>query len=298
MKHAYLIIAHNNIENLCALISQIDNFNNDIYIFIDKKWKNFTFEMVRKIVNKSNVFFTKRFKIYWGGYSLIKAEIALFEAAYNNENNYSYYHLLSGADLCLKSQKQIHDFFDGNGGNFLTFCGNDWNNIAIDRIKYYHLNNLKNNLICKIDKFSVKVQKCLKINRLKKINMKILGGSQWTSLNNDAVKYILDNKDVIKKMFNHCNCGDELYKQTLLYNSFLKDTIYLIKINDINDDKDPDMWNANMRYIDWIRGKPYVFNNEDYNTLINSKYMFARKFDYKKDKEIINNIVNYTNKLD
>lgn len=297
MKHAYLIIAHNNIENLCALISQIDNLYNDIYLYIDKKWIDIDLKAIKNNVKNSNIYFTNRYKTYWGGYSQIKAELTLFEAAYN-KNLYSYYHLLSGVDLCLKSQKQIHDFFDGNGGNFLTFCGNDWNNIATDRIKYYHLNNLKNNLICKLDKCFVKVQRILKINRLKKVDMKIVGGSNWASLNNDAVKYILDNKDVIKKMFNHCNCGDELYKQTLLYNSFLKDTIYLIKINDVNDDNDPDMWNANMRYIDWIRGKPYVFNNEDYNTLINSKYMFARKFDYKKDKEIINNIVNYTNKLD
>ena len=36
-KHAYLIIAHNNFEQLKNLIHALDDTRNDIYVHIDKK---------------------------------------------------------------------------------------------------------------------------------------------------------------------------------------------------------------------------------------------------------------------
>jgi hypothetical protein len=41
------------------------------------------------------------------------------------------------------------------------------------------------------------------------------------------------------------------------------------------------------RLIDWKRGTPYVFKKEDYNMIMNSNTMFARKFSTIVDKEII-----------
>lgn len=57
----------------------------------------------------------KRVDIRWGHVSLIKAEISLFESASAN-GPYGYYHLLSGADLPIKSQDYIFDFFEKNAG--------------------------------------------------------------------------------------------------------------------------------------------------------------------------------------
>ena len=62
------------------------------------------------------------------------------------------------------------------------------------------------------------------------------------------------------------------YKDRLFYNKF--------------DDNPKSI----MRYIDWKRGKPYIFRNDDYNELINSEMLFARKFDASVDIDIINAI--------
>lgn len=45
-----------------------------------------------------------------------------------------------------------------------------------------------------------------------------------------------------------------------------------------------------MRLTDWNRGNPYVFRNEDYEELVQSKYIFARKFDEKIDEKIIDRL--------
>jgi hypothetical protein len=47
---------------------------------------------------------------------------------------------------------------------------------------------------------------------------------------------------------------------------------------------------ADTRYIDWERGSnnnPYVFRENDFEELMNAKALFARKFDLKIDKNII-----------
>ena len=113
-KHAYLIMAHDNFYILEKLIQLIDYDLNDIYIHIDKKAKNFNFNYFRNLVNKSNIYFVKRFNVRWGGYSIVEAELELLNKAIKGE--YEYYHIISGVDLPLKSQEYIHKFFNANRG--------------------------------------------------------------------------------------------------------------------------------------------------------------------------------------
>lgn len=54
----------------------------------------------------------------------------------------------------------------------------------------------------------------------------------------------------------------------------------------------PNTEEAAMRFVDWKRGGPYVFRNSDYEELLNSKMIFARKFDCECDAEIVKRISN------
>ena len=49
------------------------------------------------------------------------------------------------------------------------------------------------------------------------------------------------------------------------------------------------------RKIDWQRGRPYTWEKKDYQELINSEELFARKFDESIDKEIIDLIYEHIN---
>ena len=77
--------------------------------------------------------------------------------------------------------------------------------------------------------------------------------------------------------------ADESFLQTLVYNSSFRNKLYKRGIE--NDD-----YMACLRYIDWSRGNPYIWRIEDYDQLINSNYLFARKFDEKESKELIEKI--------
>ena len=66
MKHAYLIIAHDEPYILEKVLKLIDDERNDIYLHIDKKWKDFNFKYFKSVVRESHLFFTKRLDVRWG----------------------------------------------------------------------------------------------------------------------------------------------------------------------------------------------------------------------------------------
>ena len=52
---------------------------------------------------------------------------------------------------------------------------------------------------------------------------------------------------------------------------------------------------GHMRYIDRIRNEgasPHTITMDDYDTLMNCPFLFARKFDLNKDREVIDKIYN------
>ncbi len=288
-KQAYLIMAHNDFTVLEKELKLLDNENNDIYLHIDKKVKNFDFDYFKNLIKKSNLYFTKRLDVRWGSFKQIECEYLLFKTA--SVNNYSYYHLLSGIDMPLKSQIEIYKFFKENKGKEFV-CFDNHKNIsisALERVKYYHfftsLARSKNKLLRKFfQKFhfhSLKIQKKLKVNRLKKVNYEFRKGANWVSVTNEFVKYLLSKEKEVKKIFKYSYCTDELFVQTIIYNSKFYQNVYSKK----NDD-----YLGIKRFIDWQRGEPYTFTIEDYDLLMNSNCFWARKFSSQKDKEIIDKI--------
>lgn len=118
-RHAYLIICHNNFKILQMLLSAIDDDRNDIYIHVDKKTVDVPFEDIRSTVCHSPLTFIERTFVNWGGYSQINVELALLSEA--TKTPHAYYHLISGVDFPLKSQADIHQFFDDNARERVYF---------------------------------------------------------------------------------------------------------------------------------------------------------------------------------
>lgn len=270
-KHAYLILAHNNFEILKILVKLLDDERNDIYIHVDKKSVNFNENDIKKSIKYSEVFFIERMNVTWGGYSLIQCEINLLKEA--STNNYQYYHFLSGVDLPLKNQDCIHEFFDKHYGKlFVHFCPKEYNENVKFRYSIYHpfqdIVGRDRGILSYVEKLLVYIQKKVKFIDRTMENIEYVGGSNWCSLTNEFVKYILKNEKLIKKLFKYTTCCDELYIQTLVKNSKFYNAVY----------EKEDSYLACMRYIDWKRGNPYVFDINDWEELYNSEFVFARKF--------------------
>ena len=292
--HAYLIMAHNNWNQLKVLLELLDDSRNDIFIHIDKLAGDFPEESLRAAVKYSNLVFISRKNIYWADFSQTDVELDLLEAASRN-SHYHYYHLLSGGCLPLKTQDYIHRFFENENREFVATVrsGGEYSR---KYIAYYHwlLHNSfyrKCKALKMLDRLLMYAQKLIGIDRLRGTGIVAATGWTWFSITDDFCRHLVNNRQLIKKLFIHTVASDEHIMGTIAVNSEFVDRIY-----DINDEYKNDYCEGCMRYIDWERGKPYVWGTEnteqDYKLLKNSKYLFARKFDERVNPEIIQRIYN------
>lgn len=82
MKHAFLIIAHNEYPILEVLLSMLDDERNDIYLHIDKRAVGLYQKIKGFKIKKAGFYLIeKNMKVYWGDISLVKVEYLLFETA-------------------------------------------------------------------------------------------------------------------------------------------------------------------------------------------------------------------------
>lgn len=312
MKQAYLIMAHNKIEQLKFLLSLLDYEKHDIFVLFDKKatitekQKN---ELIQ-IVSKSSAFFTREIPIYWGDYSQIEAELELFETAAKQEQ-YSMYHLLSGVDLPLDTAENIYNFFDSRKEyNFLTMVSDELfiRNKVYERVAFKtmlpHLtvrtvnNNFLRSVLKIYRKFEVELQRIFKVDYFKKFNLELKYASNWCSLNKEAVDILLEEKRLIATIFKNTKVNDELFIPTILQKHQLLNTVYSIEPT---NDKPTD-FQGNLRYINWWDGSPYTWtdSSDDIDQLKRGKalgHKFSRKFDLESNpnlKEEILTIINGT----
>lgn len=294
-KHAYLIMAHNNFSLLQKELQLLDDKRNDIYVHVDKKAKNVDEKKITNQIRYSNVFFIPRMNVKWGGYSVAKCTIELLKAA-TAKQAYRYYHLLSGADLPLKTQDEIHNFFD-NGGD-LEYVSFDRPVVRPEQVKrvrrYYWFQDIygRNHkkfpqiLLYLIDRISLKIQDLCMVDRFKKQSVTLQKGPEWFSITDEMARIVVGKEQWIQRQFSHTRCCDEVFLHTVLYNSKRKTHIYQ---NGLQGEKT----NACLRLIDWGRGKPYVWRNENFQELVQSPYLFARKFDPNVDSKVIDRLVEY-----
>ncbi len=113
--------------------------------------------------------------------------------------------------------------------------------------------------------------------------MKLYKGCEWVSITSEFAKFLVENEDFILKKFRYVPCADEIYKQTLITASAYKDTVYSTALD----------FAGMTRKIDWKRGGPYTWHSNDFDELVTSDALFARKFSTETDKDIIDRISEY-----
>lgn len=274
-RHAYLIIAHNNWNQLQTLLSLLDDDRNDIYLHIDKKAASFSPDLVH--TERSRLVFIPRLSVSWGGESLIRCELELLKAALPGQ--YRYYHLISGMDLPLKSQDVIHQFFrEQDGTEFLEFDeAANQSQLFFDRVRYYYPlqeraggsgKYLRRPLMA-LGRVLVGLQKLVHIRRPDIVP--VYKGAQWFSITHGLASYVVSREKLIKKQFFCGWCADEFFLQSIAMASPYRGNVV----------------NNYLRAIDWQRGDPYTYRKEDVPALLTSPHFWGRKFNEKADPEAI-----------
>lgn len=288
-RHAYLIMAHKNPEQVNILLSLLNDGRNDIFLHIDKKAMD-TFspwlEEFKASLSHSRLTIVASIACHWGGYSQIQCELNLLKAALEDNGGrvYKFIHLLSGQDLPLKTQDEIHAFFAAHEGQeFIDFYSPHFPDALRSRLCYYHLfesRDVRHNLEAqKLYEAHLQKQVAEGVDRLRHSKVIFYKGANWFSISGTFAQYLVDQEAMIRKQFRFTSCADEIFLQTIFMVSPFKDSLYYKGFDD-------NMISI-VRNIDWNRGNPYVWKYSDLDDLFISPHCFARKFDMVKDREVV-----------
>lgn len=261
-RHAYLIMAHNNFATLQNLIHALDDSRNDIYVHIDAKSPAIpvlvSAHSYLKIIDK-------RIDVQWAHISQVKAEYALLEEAVAR-CSYAYYHIISGTHFPLRSQKEIHGYYDSLCGRsvVMSLFYTDVDLMHKLGKRHFYLANavngsgmwhLANNLLWRL---MLRFQKESKARKERLFKGKF---SQWVSLSANDIKSVMDMCDEVLDKFRYAFCSDEHFIPYIFAKSGIKPVD-----------------NPKLLYMDFPGASPRNLTVADYDALMHSNAIFARKF--------------------
>lgn len=284
LNHAFLITAHAFPDQLKEILSALSAPNHYFFINIDKKSKwgqNF----IESAKNSHNLFLegNERIDVSHGGFSQIAATLCLLNKAYSKVcvggGRIDYFHLISGQDFPIWSNRKFDSFFKQNEGKSYMLYDSEENhqkwivNKYPFRIRPYWFIDLPhgNNPIVKFIKNRLNsVSKHLWIRRM---IPGVRAGWNWFSWHRTVAEFIIRQEKenpFFFKRFHYTFCADEVIFHTLLY-PHVKE----LNIETTNC----------LRYVNWQKkdikraniNSPLQLNEEEYEDIINSGALFCRK---------------------
>ncbi len=278
-QHAILITAYKSAEQVADLIRAFpEGFH--FYIHFDRKSKE-SLESIRKL-GGSRVHLFNSYHVNYAGLNHLKAILFLCEEALKNKDN-AYFHLITAEDYPVKNAEGFEDAMN-SGKNYMECfsvpCDFWSGNGGLDRLSYYRPYDLFNSKK-RIGSYALiglfKLQKALRVKRpISRKHLPLNGGSTYWSLQRETVQGVINysrTQPAFLKRLKHTFCPEEFYFQTVILRLQNSDTI-------VND---------NLRYTDWTSGRggyPAFLDETDFETVLASNKLFARKLDFKKSEAL------------
>lgn len=282
MKKAYLILAHKNLAQLVRLLDRLDDGNSSFFVHIDLKVPLNEIENI--LSERTNVTLVKRISTEWGGFSLAEATLNAMRAVRNSRIEFNAISLLSGQDYPIKNNPEIDSVLSTS--RYSIFLDHlplpdyeRWPAGGTYRYQKYFFG------LSAVALFFSKACNLLStlfpvFARRLPFYLRPYCGSQWWTIDMYALNYILDYIDRNPEYYNfhkYTFAPDELFFHIILLNA--RDERITGKIV-----------NNNLRYIRWERADhphPEILTKDDLPDIRTSKALFARKFDHRKDDEIL-----------
>jgi len=276
----YCILAHKEPEQICRLINRLQTPNDRIHVHFDTSIGKERFADWERLIERNckdgNFKVVSEFQCKWGSFGIIDAMLSAMKRY--EKVDYDYFINLSGECYPLRAPKIIKKELDDRKCAFIEVFKMPllgWRpDGGMERLqkRWYILKTMK-----------YPHAEFYSIPRLRKElpnKLTPYGGSAWFCLPKAVVSYIisfLEKNSSLRNYFRRVLIPDEIMFQTILMNSPFKSSTD----------------NDNKRYIDWNGGgsrHPRILRITDFEKMKNSGKLFARKFDYNVDREILDRI--------
>ena len=272
MRLAYLIIAHQQPEQLAQMLYCIQHPDNVYLVMLDSKGLTGSEPALQAVVRRHpNVFIAPARDMRWASWSLMQARLDGIRELLARPEPWEVLINLSGQDFPLKSQEEIRAFFAANEGrNFLDIVEPEkvWNDpyARIQRIRLEppFMKSGWNVPKLRIDRWSRHLGQA-----------RYVGGRPYMALTRSFCQQLIESSHLPRwvKTLRHGYRPVEVLPHSFIMNSPHADTVE----------------NRLLHEEDWSAGgsHPKVFTLADRERLERSDKLFARKFDSRQDNEIL-----------
>lgn len=261
MKHCLLITIYKNVA-VCNHLLETMPEGWGAFVHIDAKCS-----INPEDINPRAVAF-KRYRVYWGAVEHLKAFLLLMKAACQSAADYDYYHLISGEDYWAMNPSRFDDCLK-EGLSYMEvhpLPRPGWHNGGYDILKYRTLSS-KGDIrkgVLSLKNKGLKLWQMVSRSQNSLPPYPLYCGSVYCTLYKDAVQEVLEGSlagDLMERLAGTC-LGEEVFFQTIIMNSPLKDTVV----------------NNCPRYMDWNTvPAPKYLEADDFNSITSSLYLFCRK---------------------
>jgi hypothetical protein len=278
---AYLVLAHRAPEQLRSLAKVLASNGGRVFVHVDAKAALDDFAEALRGLQRVQMS-PQPLPIWWGGFNMVAATLHLCRAALDAGAERLV--LLSGADFPIKQMHHVESDLSK----------------PLDRIEMLTLPNQNLGTDGGVGRFRLvhRVDACSRVRlppfllpalhrtlapwlkRQPPMGLVPIVGSQWWALQAETVRAVIDFFDhhlAVERYFRGCGVPDESLFQTLIHHlcAAVPRT-------------------GHGRLIIWDRHPmPYVFRLQDWDELMASDALFARKFDFERDPELMRQLLTW-----
>jgi hypothetical protein len=272
---AYIISAYKLPDQLTRLVRRLDTETASFFVHVDRKTDDATYRrMAEPLSGLDNVHLLERHRCHYGGFGHVEATVKGIRELFRRGIPFDHVLLLTGQDYPIASNRRIGAFFrEHEGLSFMTHFplpSDEWQGGGMDRIESWHV------------RFGSHYYRIPggsgRLGRRFPAGLRPFGGSAYWCLSRECTEVVhefLEDTPSYVRFFRFVNVPDEIFFQTILLNSPLRDAV-------LNDD---------LRHLEWRRpevaGGPAVLGRPDFERIMGSGKLFARKFDTSQDAEIL-----------
>lgn len=291
---AYIISAYKYPGQLLRLVSRLQAEQTYFLIHYDQQASDAEFrQLVDGWRGQANVQLLERHPCHWGDFAHVRATLKGIAEIVRQQISCDYVVLLTGQDYPIKSNAEIRQFFAAqNGKSFMRYAPlaaatAHLPGEGLDRIERWHFRLFNRRIGFPLQRrfahwlprwLSAGLHAVLPRRRRFLAGFVPYGGSSYWCLSRQCIDYLHDFTTTHRqfvKFFRRVHVADELFFQTALLNSPLRESV-------VNDD---------LRYIVWPflgAHHPAILTQADIPALKQSAALFARKFDMTADVESLN----------
>ncbi|MBN1427325.1 MAG: glycosyl transferase family 14 [Anaerolineae bacterium] len=290
MRIVYFVMAHKNAEQVIRLINRLDDEDVHFFIHVDLKANDVYQAVCAALADRPNCQFVKRIRAAWATFDLVRIPLICIKALCDSGLSYDFAVKLSAQDYPLTSNAVIKQTLSGYTGKQLIKHAplpiDAWVDGGWRRVRRYYFTFGSKLVVYPPYKFESSIEKM--VARLLSLFLlserkiphgyQVYGGEAWWCLTQPCIDYVNQfvttpkGRDILRA-FHFTRNTAELFMHTVVMNSPFKDTVV----------------NRNLHYIDWPTDQhnPEILDKTDFDKLIESGQLFARKFDVSIDSEIL-----------